>query len=170
MAIVSAGFRVSVTVADSEGSESVLKYNLTAAADFDDAIAAAGAILAALAPVTDAVIKGYAISQGFTENALTLPSGVEVEKRAVITGRISGSVPTKYGNVVIPAPAQGIFQAATGSGARLIDKADTDLRNYLGLFQVTSGVASISDGEYFADVTVPENIEGRKTHRGSRRG
>lgn len=168
MALVSAGWRLSVTLVDSEGSESVLKYALTAA-NYADAWTATGLILAALNPVTDAVIKGHATSEVYVEDALTLPSGVEVEKRAVITGRIEDSVPVRYANVVIPAPNQGIFQAATGSGARLIDKADAALLAYLALFE-DGGSATISDRESLADCTVPENIEGRKTHRGSKNG
>jgi hypothetical protein len=170
MALVSAGFRLSVTLLDSEGSSSVLQYALTGAADFTAANNRATAILAALEPVTDAVIKGYSVGQVFAENALALPAGAEVERRAVITAKIQGSLPPKYANIVIPSPTQGIFQAATGSGARLIDKADAALQAYLAVFVTGAGLATVSDGEWIADPTVPENIEGRKMHRGSRRG
>lgn len=169
MALVSAGWRFSVTLVDSEGSESVVKYALTDAADYAAAWASAQLILPALNAVTDANVKGHALTESYVENALTLPSGVEVEKRAVITAKIDGAVPAKYGNIVIPAPNQGIFQATTGSGARLIDKADAALLAYLAFFETGGGV-TVSDGESIADPTVPENIEGRKTHRGSRRG
>jgi len=168
MSIVSAGFYLNVTVSDSEGSNSTLRYDLRAA-NFADSLTAASAILSALDAVTDAVIKGYTVGEQYAENALTLPANVEVEKRATISAIVDGSLPTKYVNVVIPAPNQGIFIAATGSGARVVDVNDAAIITYLQLFE-SGGYAFISDGEDIADPTVTSNWSGRKTHRGSRKG
>lgn len=168
MALVSTGFVGSVTLQDEEGSRATLQYDLTAvtnAAALTDMLD----IVTRLAAITDCAISGYSVSEVFAEDALTLPDGIEVEKRAVISAKLAGTLPQEYVNIVIPGPSGGIFIAATGPDAKRVDPADTDLRAYLATF-VSGGEATISGGQVIVDPTAAGAFTGRKTHRGSRNG
>jgi hypothetical protein len=168
MALVDIGFSGFVNVLDSEGSKSTLEYALTSA-DITTALADMTTIIGRLNAVTDGVISGYGVRQAFAENALTLPAGAEVEKRAVISALIAGSAPPKYANILVPAPSQGIFVASTGPNARIVDTADTDIVAYLSSFEA-GALATVSDGEVIADSAASGSWYGKKTHRGSRKG
>lgn len=170
MAIVSTGFEGYVSLVDTEGSVVTLRYDLQNPADFAAATTSMGLIITALTAVTDAVIKSWGVGEKYANNALTLPAaGVEVERRAVLSALIAGSLPQKWVNVVIPAPKVGLFMQPTGPGARQIDPNDAAVIDYLQLFE-TASQAFVSDGEVLADPTVAGNFSGRKTHRGSRNG
>lgn len=167
MALVSGGFELHVQLVDSSGVDvSKLVYQLTAA-DADEGATQSATILGLLNTVTDAAIKGYSLLERFVENALVLPAAVEVENRAVITARIFGE-PGKSATIVIPAPSIGIFQSPTGSGRNIVDTADADLLAYLGIWQETGGIATISDGEELANASVI--VAGKRTHRKSSNG
>lgn len=171
MALVEAGdyggFELHVLLTDSSGVDvSKVVYKLVAA-DYAAAAAAGATIRTRLLTVTDAVIKGYSIIQRFVENALTLPADVEIENRASVTARITGD-PTKVANVTIPAADIGIFQNATGSGRNKVDVVDNNLLTYLGTWQLTGGLAVLSDGEFLDDTNVV--VEGKRNHRQSSDG
>jgi hypothetical protein len=168
MALVDVGFSGFANLLDQEGSKSTLEYQLTAA-DVTTALADMTTIIGRLNAVTDAVVSGYGVRQAFAENALVLPAGAEVEKRAVISAIIAGTAPTKYANIMIPAPSQGVMVSATGPGARVVDVNDADMIAYLSSFEA-GGLATVSDGEVIADSASSGNWYGKKVHRGSRRG
>lgn len=168
MALVSTGFVGSVTLQDEEGSRSVLQYQLTAVTNAA-ALTDMADIVTRLAAVTDCAISGYSVAEVFAEDALVLPDGIEVEKRAVISAKVAGTLPQEYVNIVIPGPTGGIFIAATGPDAKRVDPADADLRAYLATF-TSGGEATISDGQTIVDPTASGAFTGRKTHRGSRNG
>ena len=168
MAIVTAGFEATVTLVDSEGSSSVLRYDLVAAT-FAAALTATQALVTDLQAVSDGVVRSYFVGEKYSEDALVLPAGVEIEKRAIITATIAGAVPVKYANIIIPAPTQGIFVSATGPNARVVDTNDADAIQYLSNFEAGAN-AYVSDGESIMDSASPGNWSGHKAHRGSRRG
>lgn len=161
------GFELHVVLTDSSGVDvSKVVYKLIAA-DYAAAVAAKTTILTRLATVSDAVVKGYSIIQRFVESALALPANVEIENRASISARITGD-PTKTANVVIPAANIGIFQNGTGSGRNKVDVVDSNLLTYLATWQLTGGLAVLSDGEFLDDTNVI--VEGKRNHRHSSDG
>lgn len=169
MALVSQGFLLTVDLVDASGENvSRLRYDLTAE-DFDTATTNAGTIITRLNAVTDALVKGYHLGEVFSEDAASVGDvGSEVENQALIVAKIDG-VLNKTVNLRIPAASIGIFQASTGSGKNQIAKTAADLVAYLSTFE-TGALATISDGEHIADSSNPDNFDGKRVHRGSRRG
>lgn len=168
MALTSVGFEGYINLVDSEGSRSTLRYALTAA-NFTDALSAIGLLVTRIGPVTDAVIESYGTGEKYAEDALALPAGVEIEKRAVLTCKIADSFPQKYVNLFLPAPSSGIFLATTGPNAKVVDTNDADIIAYLSSFE-DAGLATVSDGESIIDTATAGSFYGHKTHRGSRNG
>jgi len=160
MALTSQGFRGSVVLADNGGDKSTLNYVLTAAT-VGDAITAMGAIVAALGPITNAVVVGYSVREVWEEETVTLPAdGVQNEVKAIISARIDAAG-EKFATLRIPAPSIGIFAGTSGEAADRIDGADSDLGTYLALFG-SAGVATVSDGETLLAPGVA-TVRGRRT-------
>lgn len=167
MALVSQGFSLSVTLSDQGGNKSTLKYDLVAA-DFATAVTAAATVIAALDAVTDAAIVAYSLAERFEEDTSAFGLG-EVENVASIVARIDAAE-QKYATIRIPAPVDGIFQAASGPLYNVVDPADVALVAYLDIWDSTGGVANLSDGEKLVDPGTAGNVTGKRIHRGSRRG
>lgn len=145
MALVANGYGLSISLVDNGGNVSTLKYDLTSA-DHAAALVDGAAIVSALAAITNAVISQWVIHTRYAEDAFAYPAaGVENEDKASITVLLDG-LGNKKANVKIPAPVIGIFTAATGLGANIVDISDTDLLTYLAIFE-DGGEAYISDGE-----------------------
>lgn len=169
MALVSAGFFLTVDIADSGGNKSRLSYSLTSA-DLATAVTDVATILAELDPVTDGVVTGYRFGEAYAEDtAFFAVAGVQIENIASIVARIDAPM-AKYANIKIPAPAPGIFQAANGPLSNEIDPADTDLVAYLNLFETAGGVVTLSDGETLVSPGTAGNVKGKRIHRRSRKG
>lgn len=166
MALTSTGWYLHVTLSDTGGNHSVLRYDLTAA-DAATAATDATAILAALNAVTDAAIAGYSLGERFEDSA-AIYGGGEIENTASVMGRID-NVEVKWANLKIPAPADGIFKAATGPDYNVVDAADTDLQGYLTLF-VDGEECYLSDGENLLSPGTAGNVYGKRIHRKSRKG
>lgn len=166
MALVSTGWYLNVTLSDQGGNKSVLKYDLTAA-NATDAATDAATILAALAAVTDAAISGYALGEGFEDEAALYGTG-EVENVALVSAKIDTDE-VKWATFRIPAPADGIFKASSGPGYNVVDAADTDLVAYANLF-ATGAECLISDGEALDSPGTAGNLYGKRIHRKSRKG
>lgn len=164
MALASQGFTGYVTVADNGNDRSTKSFNLRAAT-YANAATAMETIVSALQGVSNAVIVGYGVTHVFAEDAFVVPTddSVQNEMQALLTVSIAGQ-PLKSATITIPAPKQGLFVATSGSGANTIDTTDAAVQAYVDLFKST-GVAYISDAED-ADVLK----EGRRIHRGSRKG
>lgn len=114
--------------------------------------------------VTDAEIVSYSLEQRWIEDAVTLPAaGVQNENQAIITSKIDGD-PTESATVTIPAPKIGIFSAATGPGADVLDPSDTALGLFQALF-LDGGAFYVSDGEFMSSV-----FSGRRRHVKNNRG
>lgn len=144
MALVADGFTLNVTVVDNGGNEGTLRYDLRAAL-YADAVTASSAIIAALNAITNAVIRRYAIHTKFREDAFAYPAaGVELEDKASLSVSLAGV--DKRANLKVPAPVIGMFTAASGPGANIIDVLDADTLTYVALFE-SGAEAYISDGE-----------------------
>ena len=164
MAVVSAGRFFTVQLKDTGGNPTTRTFELVATTDTQAQIDAAS-ILTKLLAVTDANLVGYTVSEKFVENAFALPTGAEVENQLQITMPIAGK-PNKSGTVSIPAPAAGLFVAATGEGYNQPDFTDSALIAYLDIFTATGNQSKISDGE----IAVLTNARGRRIHSKSIRG
>lgn len=138
-------FQLVVTLVDNGANETTKTYEMQAA-DAATAATDAAAIMAALNGVTDCVIKAYSINHQFVEDALVLPaSGVENQNQALLTVQLA-SDPTKTGTLTIPGAAPGIFVAASGENANVVDTGDAQVNAYVELF-TTTNEAYMSDGE-----------------------
>lgn len=163
MALTGGNWYLSVQLTDSSGVNTFGKRYQLVATDATTAAASAAAVIAALNNMTDCPIVSYHYYQEFVEDALTLPSGVEGENKALLTFRIDGA-PNKSASDTIPGASEGIFVAATGSGRNVVDTTDAAVTAYRDLF-VSGGSAYISDGE-----NVSELKGGKRIHSKSNRG
>lgn len=169
MALASVGFFVNVVLADSGGNKSTLRIKLISA-DIETAVTDAGAVVAALNPITDAVITSYSVGEQYDESGSHLAAeGVQIENVALVSARILNAQ-EKWAILRVPAPNIGIFLAATGTQSNEVDPADSQLVTYLNLFVLTTGIATLSDGETLVAPGTPANVKGKRIHRGSRKG
>lgn len=150
MALVAAGFRLTVQLKDTSASTSVLQYELQGA-DYAAASANAAIILTALDAVTNSNVAQYQVSAVFVENAFALPVSAENAVKAEVNGIVSGA-PNKTAQFRIPAPSISIFSSSTGAGYNIVDLDSANLQAYAQIFEV-GGQAYISDGENLADVS-----------------
>lgn len=163
MALTGGSWFLSVQLTDSSGVNSFGKRYQLQAIDAATAAASAAAVIAALQNMTDCPIVSYHYYQEFVEDALSLPSGVEGENKALLTFRIDGA-PNKSASDSIPGAKEAIFVAATGSGRNVVDTTDAAVVAYTGLFAAAAS-AYISDGE-----NVSEIKGGKRIHSKSNRG
>lgn len=163
MAFVSGGFWSSISIADNGGNVTTKTYELDAA-DAAEATTNHAAVLAALTNVTDGRIIGHFWYEKMVQDTPTLPgAGVQIEDQALLTFEIAGN-PLKSATHTIPAPKIGIFSAASGSGANVVDLANTAVIAYRSMFQ-GAGECFISDGEKAERLKA-----GKRIHRKSRSG
>jgi hypothetical protein len=122
-------------------------------------------LVEALGAVTNSALVGYGVTHVWADDAFTVPTdtGVQNENQALVTVGIAGS-PLKSATITIPAPVDGIFVATSGANANVVDVLDADLVAYAELFKST-GVAFVSESESVSVIK-----EGRRIHRGSRKG
>lgn len=162
MAIVSAGWWMTVALKDNGGNETSRTYQLVAA-DAAAADTASTAILAALANVTDAVVVSTSTYERFVNDAFAYPaSGVENENLALLDFSIVDH-PEKSATLTIPAPKPTIFNTTSGPGANIVDVADAAVIAYANLFK-TGGSALISDGEVADALNGGRRIHRKSTH------
>ena len=162
MALVADGFELTVSLVDNGGNVSTLSYELVAA-DHATAVTDSAIIVAALVAITNAVVSGYAIRTKMSENAFAYPAaGIENEDKASISVLLDG-LGNKKANVKVPAPVIGIFTAASGAGANVIDISDTDLLTYLAIFE-SDGECKISDGQTMDKALTGKRISAKANH------
>jgi hypothetical protein len=163
MALVSTGYELVVTFADTGDNRTNRTYSLTSA---DDAAAVTdtAALLADIAAVTNAEIVGYSLNHKFLENAFALPAAAEIENQAFFSGKIVGD-PTDSAILSIPAPPGTIMTALTGPGYNIVDMNDAAVQAFIGNFG-PGGVATLSDGETWDTATV----SGKRRHVKSTKG
>lgn len=173
MNLVHDKFFLNVTLVDASGiNKATLRYDLNYAdwAALNTGIGAGDItqLLADINGVTDGLISGYSVGESFVEDTDVVgAAGSEVENNALVTCRIDGQL-NKYATLRIPAPSDGIFLSATGPNRNRIDVADAALVAYLANFQ-TGNLCLVSDGEQI-DTVNAQNVDGKRIHRGSRKG
>jgi hypothetical protein len=155
MALVSSGFNVTITLVDSGGNKSTLKFatNPAVVTDYATATTAATNLLADLQAITGALVGAYSINSTFRENNPILPADEEIEDKASMSFSMDNG---KTGNLRVPAPVPGIFQGTT-----------TELRNQLDISNglVTAYFANFQAGGEFL---VSETNLGIELLRGKR--
>jgi hypothetical protein len=163
MALVSVGFELVVTWADTGDNRTTRTYDLVEAA-YADAATDAAALIAAEVAISDAVVVGYGLKQKFLNNAFALPAAAEIENQAFFAGKINGD-PTDSAILSVPAPKPAIFTAATGPGYNIVDMGNTLVNTFIDMFD-TGGTAQLSDGETWD----PTTVSGKRRHVKSFRG
>jgi len=168
MGLVSNGFALNIQLIDGGANTANMSFDLRSA-DYATAVTDSAAIIAALNPITEAVIRQYSIVEKFVEDTLSLPAGtVHVEDRALMTLQLTSS-PLKTVNHIVPAPVVGVFQGASGQALNVVDVNDVDLRTYIAIFHA-DGEATISDEEDVALNPTGGILRGVRAHRKSYRG
>lgn len=170
MAITSDGFEGYVTLMDTNGDTSTLRFDLIET-DPEEALEDLQTIVSRLDAVTTAVVKGYTLAHKFSEKAITFPANSHVERRAVVVARLAGSDPSKTTTFAIPSPDPGIFMDTVGEGSKIVDVQDAALQTYISTWRpaANGGMAQVSDGEHVVpDATAI--LRGRLTHRQSSYG
>ena len=166
MALVSAGWELSVTLVDSGNDTSTKRYALqsaTAAAAATDA----ATIIAALDAISTATIRSYSLGEKFEEDAFTFPTLTEIENQAEIVVRLATL--NKFATLYIPAPSASIFVAGSGDGFNIVDGTDTLVGNYLALFN-SGAEAYLSDGEFITPTVANRFKSGKRIHKASKNG
>ena len=158
MAVVSEGFEITLTVADTGDNRSTLTYPCDPAVvvDYAEAVLAKTALIAAYEGVSDAEIVGATIKEVYYENAIVLPASAQVEMKASITLQIFGQ--NKKANIKIPAPKATLFNGASGAAFNQIDVTDPALIIYVGKYWTGTGLFYISDGEKVATASPANGI------------
>jgi len=162
MALVSAGYELTVTLVDNGGGSTKRSFKLR---DDDplDIPTVVGDILTDLNAVTDLVVSSYKIGEVFVEDALALPTSLNAQKEmnARVVLQLASS-PLKKAVIEIPAPIVGMFGAAGTPAYNEVDISNDLLEAYVANF-MAAGTAYISDGE---DVAATGAIlKGRRTHK-----
>jgi len=162
MALVSMGWFLSATLVDNGANVTTLQFALRSA-DATEAATDSAAVIAALDAVTDSVISDYYIKNRYSENALAYPAaGIENENKASITALLAGAG-NKKANIKIPAPVIGLFTAASGGGANVVDLSDADLVTYTDLFR-SGNECYISDGEDLSALVSGKRISAKANY------
>jgi len=166
MAIVSAGWQLTVELLDGTGVLGTKTVDLQAT-DQTEATAAATDWIAKFMATTDLLLAGYRISEVFTENAVGALPAVTVLHS--VTASISAAIldlPFKFASLVIPAPKIGVFSSTTGRGANIVNPTATIVQQLLT--EYTEGQSAyISDREFLDPVF---NASGRRVTRYRRLG
>lgn len=166
MALVSAGFKLTVTLVDSGNDTSTKNYDLQSAT-FAEAQTDAATILAALNAVTNAVVRSYSLSEKFEEDAFNFPALTEIENQAEIVVRLATL--NKTATIYIPAPIPTMFVGANGDSYNIVDATNAPMLAYLALFNA-GAEAYLSDGETISPTVAERFKSGKRIHRGSRNG
>ena len=163
MAIVSGGWKLSVTVVDNGGDVTTRSFDLTSP-DAATAATDSATVLAAFLALTDAVQVSHHYYEVFVNDSLAFPaSGIENQNQALLDFLITDD-PTKHATLSIPAPKPGIFLSTSGPSAEIIDTGDAAVIAFAALF-IPGGEATLSDGE-----TADALVGGHRRHVRSRRG
>ena len=137
------GFFLSVSLTDTQGDVSTLRYELQSA-DYATAVTDTTAIVSALSAVTGSVVSSTSMSFVRDEDTFAFPTGADNGVRARLTFQLVNSI--EKASLDIPAPQNGIFVSALGPNNNIVDIADTALVTDVQLFQA-GGKSFISDGE-----------------------
>lgn len=165
MALIPGGFGMTVSFLDNGMNQVTREYMMDLdIATYEDAAAAAVAMIPKVVAVTDASLPQYRVFQVFSENALTIPaSGVQVENQASISALLT--TPGKnLANINIPAPKPAMFVALSGKQANIVNTGWAPLVTFTDSFLI-AGSFTISDGEEISRL-----VDGKRVHKKSNKG
>lgn len=153
----------------------IFKSNITSQSVAQDMLTA---LLIAIPSLSKAKVIQATYSLGQVEDDQTIGTGNgEIEERASINLALvadAGSTgQTKYAEIAIPAPVDGLFQATSGRLYNVVDPTNATLQTLLDFYTAgwgISGSLTLSDGQTIEDPTVAGNVNGKRTHRRSRKG
>ena len=178
MALVQEKVFIEVTMVDSGGNKAKTTWE-TDLADMaalntehttNDSIIGVAGCATHFAACSDAQLLSVRFGVAYKENAdIYGPANSEVERKAVISAKKSGTLEKAIINIPSPDRGPGIFLATQGEDRNIVDSADAALVAFLEHFE-TTGYLLLSDGESLDDMSAPANIKGRQIHRGSRKG
>jgi len=180
MALARIGFQGNIKMVDGGGNVSYFRPALEGA-DAATALTNLQAIIAALDPMTDALIAGYSVSDVWAEDTEVYGAvSSEVENIAEVVCRLD-AVEAKYHTFRVPAPVLPLFQGTVGPDANKVNIANANLVAFVELFTNKTGyqvpgadaIATVSDGEKIKpnNTTDTPVIEaGKRIHRASRKG
>lgn len=129
----------------SDGKVRQRRYEQSNPADYAAALVSQTAIVTDLAGVTDAVITGYHTYQEVYNDAVALPSDVQLDDEALLTFRLASN-PLKSGTVSIPAAKDAIFEGETGPAYNIVDIENAEVAAFAANF-LLDALFWISDGE-----------------------
>jgi len=138
MALVAAGYGLSVTLRDKIGNESTKIYELIGA-DNTAALANAVIIITALKGLSKAEVLNYQVLEKFTENDVQVPTS-DMPISTIVSATTALTTAGKKANWAVPMP-----EDAAMSGNDLII-ANGLVTAYQDIF-TASGQATLSDGE-----------------------
>lgn len=165
MALTGIGFGMTVSYIDNGSNVVSRDYAMDPdITTYEDAEAAAVAMIPDIVAITDAGIPKYRVYQEYQETALVLPgSGVQVENTASITVQLAKPGNQK-GNINIPAPKPAMFVALSGPQANIVNTGWGPLVTFTDNFLV-AGSFTISDGD-----EITRMLNGKRVHKKSSRG
>lgn len=172
MALVAKGWELVVGLADRGGKVVNRTFEMTATDTAGDAAAVltdVTTILARLNAASALVVKSYRVAKVYVNDALALPTSAEAEaEQQLHISALIDTDPSKSGTYDIPGPEQLLFQASSGPGADLPNFAQTELTDFVDIFDqvIGDGLATLSDGESWNRLTA----KGKKTHKHSTNG
>lgn len=165
MAFLDANFGATFTFLDGGSNTTTRDYEMDAdIVTYDDAVAAAEAMLADLEALTDAEISNYRVYRNRNEGTLVIPAAtVQVENCLSLTVLLTAAG-NKKANLNVPAPKIGAFIASTGPQANIANTGATIVTNFTDNFLI-AGAFTVSDGEEIARV-----LDGKRVHKKSNKG
>jgi len=180
MALVKVGYTASIKLVDGGGNVAHFRPGIVGA-DHATALANCQAVVAALDPMTDAIIGGYSVAEVWGEDTEEYGAvSSEVENIAEVVCRLD-AVAAKFHTFRIPAPVLPLFQGTVGPDANDVNIANANLVTFIELFTDKTGytvpgadaIALISDGEKVKPnnvIDTPVIKAGKRIHRASRKG
>lgn len=164
MAIVTAGYELSVTLADNGANQSTLSWEANSAVvtDFTIAQTQRDNLVTDLLAISDCIFISSRLAEVQYNDSIAYPvAGVEIENKASITYLIDGT--KDKGNLKVPAPNQDIFVNPTGPSANVVDVGDPLVTNYCDNFRVTGGWF-VSDGQSLITVLKGKRISAKNNN------
>lgn len=171
MALVSTGWKVSVTIVDA-GADKVTRTfetNPAVVIDYTTAVAAKDALVAALDGVSNSLLYRVNLYEQFVDDTDTYAALGENENLASVVANIDDAEGDVW-DFQIPNPITGLFLAATGPDRNNVDLTATELDAFGALFDSGTGHFVISDGEGLKQSAGHWFKSGKRIHRKSRKG
>jgi len=126
-----------------------------------DVEAAASNVVAALGNISNCFVTGFSIRKVYADDNVIVPTNAQVENTGVVSVDIDGN-PLKKATLSIPGVSPSVFvDTVSGPNNNIMNLVNADLVTFVDLFK-TTGVATLSDGEYANAI-----VDGVRVHRRS---